>query len=52
MTEWNNNDWFILGMLTGWFLALLMVKINSTLKTDTECTQDCNQGRNCNCSKK
>lgn len=49
-------EYFIYGMLAGWTLHALWVYmvcpiLHNVLNDYTNCSGDCNQGRNCDCCK-
>ena len=54
--EWNNADWFFLGLVIGYIIfpiwqAIGLILTNAWHAT-TACNNDCNQGRNCTCKGK
>lgn len=50
-------EYFICGLVVGWLLHALWVYLispilHNILGDDTNCSGDCNQGRNCSCKDK
>ena len=55
--SWGNMDYLATGIVVGYFLNPLLatavaIFTNAWRNTNSSCTGDCNQGRNCNCGKK
>ena len=54
--SWLNFNYLVVGIVVGYILnpllaAIVAIFTNVMKNTNSACTGDCNQGRNCNCGK-